>query len=153
MTHTKNQSKKIVLSITPEFDEWITASGGSERGDRQRFIIAILKQIQNGFIIRGTEIQSITPQDLRKNIDILRAEAEAHVRSKEYQQSERTTIFFTPIDILDELKSKFQELGISSETKDTIRVMKEEAKAVSPILTSPLVPSPPPPPPSIEGKK
>ena len=128
----------VVLSISKDFNDWLIASGGSERGDRQRFIISILKMMKNGFIIKDGSIQKITSTDIRQNIDVLRAEADAKARSgNTTDESGNTCVFFTPIDILTEIKSLPRFKQMSQENRDTLKAMREEQVKISSVIPSP----------------
>ena len=112
---------KIVLSVSENFNKWLIDSGGSERGDRQRFIIGTLKMFQNGFIIKDGSVRKISTKDIRQNIDVLRAEADAKARKGNTTDAEgNTCVFFTPVDILDEIKNLPRFKSISEENRDTI---------------------------------
>jgi len=147
---------RIVLTVTDDMNNWIIQSGGERKGDRQKFIVTTLNMIKNGLIIKSTGLSPIQPSDLKQNIDILRAEAEAKARKGDTQDSlGRTSIFFTPLDILEEIKSLPRFQTISQENRDTIRIMKEESKKVSSFLPTPAkldYPTPPPSPPKKDDK-
>lgn len=128
----------VVLSISKEFNNWLIASGGSERGDRQRFILGTLKMFKNGFIVKDGSVQKITSTDIRQNIDVLRAEADAKARSGNTTNAAGDTcVFFTPVDILDEIKNLPRFKQMSQENRDTLKAMREEQVKISSVIPSP----------------
>jgi hypothetical protein len=152
---------RIVITVSEYLNEWIISKSGTARGDRQRFIVTFLQSLESGLILASHNQQILALESATAVIDEDDARAQEILKQRRKQRSKLDPNKIHIVDLGDEWKENFKDeladaiknMGISTDTRATIQIMKEESTKVSSVLPSPSIPTLPTPPPLPPKKK
>lgn len=128
---------KFSITVSNETDLWLEKNTSKKRGAKQEYIRSLLNMIQNGVLLLhsddGLVLHSTTKKDNWLPIDQLR---------KKKKISSVVAIY--PVEHMNDLMTELKKrLGISNETKDTMKAMRKEQQKLSAATTLLNPPDPP----------